>query len=296
MEAIKKQNIASALRAYCGRYESQARAAHSLKGVSASTVSQMLNGNWELIRDDMWRNVAAQVGYKEERWEAVETGDYRHMTALLDDVKANGLSMAITGDAGSGKTFAMRQYAARHRQSYLLCCNEYWNRKTFLAELLAVLGRPTAGLTVGEMMAEAVRTLKGQESPLVMLDEADKLNDHVLQFFITLYNQLEDECGLVLCATGYLEARLVRGMKLGKRGYNEIWSRLGRRCLRLKGVSAADIAAICEANGVTDPREVDNVINDSEGDLRRVKRRVHALLRKRQLARQEKAGNPQPEI
>ena len=62
MEAIKKQNIASALRAYCGRYESQARAAHSLKGVSASTVSQMLNGNWELIRDDMWRNVAAQVG------------------------------------------------------------------------------------------------------------------------------------------------------------------------------------------------------------------------------------------
>ena len=49
MEAIKKQNIASALRAYCGRYESQARAAHSLKGVSASTVSQMLNGNWELI-------------------------------------------------------------------------------------------------------------------------------------------------------------------------------------------------------------------------------------------------------
>lgn len=283
MEAIKKQNIASALRTYCERYDSQNRAAKSLKAVSAATVSQILNGNWELIRDDMWRNVAAQIGYRDERWEAVETGDYRRMMVLLDDVKENSLVMAITGDAGSGKTFALKQYAASRRQAWLLCCNEYWNRKAFLSELLSAMGRDYTGFTLGEMMSEAVRALKMQESPVLMLDEADKLTDHVLQFFITLYNQLEDECGIVLCATNHLELRIRRGIKLNKRGYNEIWSRLGRKCLRLKGVSAADIAAICEANGLTDPREIDRVIDESEGDLRRVKRRVHAVLRKRQV-------------
>ncbi len=280
MESIKKQQIANALRTYCERYESQNKAANSIKNVSAATISQMLNGNWELIKDDMWRNVAAQIGYKDEKWEAVETNDYRRMMALLDDVKENSLVMAITGDAGTGKTFACKQYTAMHRQVYLLCCNEYWNRKLFLTELLTAMGRDYTGFTVGEMMAEAVRTLKMQDAPLVILDEADKLSDHVLYFFITLYNHLEDECGIVLCATNHLEKRINRGIKLNKKGYNEIWSRLGRKCVPLKGVSAADIAAICEANGIVDSKDIDGIIADCESDLRRVKRRIHAITRK----------------
>lgn len=282
METIKKQNICNALRTYCERYESQNKAANSMKGVSSATISQMLNGNWELIKDEMWRNVAAQIGYKDEKWEAVETNDYRRMMALLDDVKANSLVMAITGDAGTGKTFACKQYTASHKQVYLLCCNEYWNRKLFLTELLTAMGRDYTGFTVGEMMHEAVRTLKTQEAPLLILDEADKLSDQVLYFFITLYNHLEDECGIVLCATNHLEKRILRGIKLNKKGYNEIWSRLGRKCVSLKGVCAADIAAICEVNGINEAKDIDSIIADCESDLRRVKRRVHAVTRKRQ--------------
>jgi hypothetical protein len=121
-----------------------------------------------------------------------------------------------------------------------------------------------------------------QESPLIILDEADKLSDQVLYFFITLYSQLEDECGIVLCATSHLEKRILRGIKLNKKGYNEIWSRLGRKCVKLKGVTAADVAAICEVNGITDRARVESVIADCESDLRRVKRRVHAENRKRE--------------
>ncbi len=276
MEVIKKQNIAQALRTYCERYESQNKASNSLKGVSAATISQMLNGKWELITDEMWRNVASQIGYKETKWEAVETGDYLRMMALLKDVQENSLVMAITGDAGTGKTFACKQYTAEHKQTYMLCCNEYWNRKMFLTELLTGMGRDYTGFTVGEMMAEAVRTLKTQEHPLLILDEADKLSDQVLYFFITLYNQLEDECGIVLIATNHLEKRIRRGIKLNKKGYNEIWSRLGRKCVSLKGVTSADIVSICEANGVTNRTSLEKIIADCESDLRRVKRRIHA--------------------
>ncbi len=282
METIKKQQIANALRVYCERYESQNKAANSMRKVSSATVSQMLNGNWELIKDEMWRNVATQIGYRDERWEAVETGDYRRLTALLGDVKENSLVMAVTGNAGTGKTFACKQFVAKNRRSYMLCCNEYWNRKLFLTELLAALGRDYSGYSVGEMMAEAVRMLKTQDRPLLILDEADKLSDHVLYFFITLYNHLEDECGIVLCATNHLEKCIVRGVKANKRGYAEIWSRLGRKCVPLKGVSAADVAAVCEANGISAARDIDAVIADCEGDLRRVKRRVHAIVAKRQ--------------
>ncbi len=145
------------------------------------------------------------------------------------------------------------------------------------------MGRDYTGYTVGEMMSEAVRALKMQESPLLILDEADKLSDQVLYFFITLYNSLEDECGIVLCATQHLEKRIKKGIKLNKKGYAEIWSRLGRKCVALSGVSAADITAICEANGISDLTDIDDIIADSDSDLRRVKRRVHAVSRKRQL-------------
>lgn len=283
MEKIQKQQIANTLRTYCERYESQNKAANSLTAVSSATISQALNGKWDLIKDEMWRNIGAQTGYKEEKWEAVETGDYKRLTHLLDDVKANSLVMGVTGNAGSGKTFALKQYTASHKQVYLLCCNEYWNRKMFLTELLSEMGRDYTGYTVGEMMNEAVRTLKIQESPLLILDEADKLSDQVLYFFITLYNNLEDECGIVLCATNYLEKKIQRGIKLNKRGYNEIWSRLGRKCVSLKGVSAQDITAVCEINGITDREDIESIIADSESDLRRVKRRVHAVQKKNAL-------------
>lgn len=278
MEDIKKQQISNALRGYCERYDSQAKAANSLKNVSPATVSQMLNGKWELIRDDMWRNVAAQIGWKEEKWNSVATRDFTTLMRILGDVKDNALVMAVTGDAGSGKTFALKQYTETNKQVYMLCCNEYWNRKAFLNELLQAMGRDASGLTVNDMMLEAVRYLKMQESPLLILDEADKLSDKVLYFFISLYNALEGECGMLMVATSHLELRIRKGVKANRKGYNEIWSRIGRKCVTLKGVSAADITAVCEANGVTDRRDIDLVISDSESDLRRVRRKIHAIV------------------
>lgn len=283
METIKKQNIVNVLRTYCERYESQNKAAASINDVSPATISQMLNGKWELIKDEMWRNVASQIGYKDERWEAVETTNFRMLNRILDDMKENALAMAITSEAGTGKTFTFKHYAANNRQVYLLCCNEYWNRKLFLAELLSAMGKDASGYTVGEMMSEAVRGLKMQESPLQILDEADKLSDQVLYFFITLYNQLEDECGLLLAATSHLEKRLRRGLTLNKKGYKEIWSRIKRKCVPLKGVTAADIVAVCEANGIKDRKLQDDIVADSEGDLRRVKQKVHAVRKQKRI-------------
>jgi DNA transposition AAA+ family ATPase len=281
MENIQKQNISNCLRRYCERYESQNRAAASLKDVSAATVSQVLNGVWGLIKDDMWRNIASQTGYREDRWAAAETGNYTLIRRLLDDARENSLVMAVTDSAGSGKSFALNDYSESHPRVYLLCCNEYWNRKTFLSELFRTMGVSASGYTVGELMTEAVGRLKKQDSPLLVLDEADKLPDHVLYFFITLYNQLEDQCGIVLCATDYLEKRLKNGMRMNRKGYSEIWSRLGRKCIALKGVSAADITRICELNGIDSRKDIDAVIADSDGDLRRVKRKIHAIRKRR---------------
>lgn len=277
MTTINKNQIKDKLAEYCSRYESQNKASNSLKGVSSATISQVLNNNWELISDEMWRKIASQIGYASDDWTVVETRDFRLLTALLNDAQANSNVFAVTGDAGTGKSLALRNYSVTNKRVYLLQCNEYWNRKMFLQELLSAIGKDYSGYTVGEMMFEAVKSLKTQETPLVILDEADKLSDQVLYFFITMYNQLEDHCGIVLVATSHLEKRIKRGIKLNKKGYTEIYSRIGRKFLELKGVGSNDVKAICVANGITDTRTIKEIYEDSECDLRRVKRKIHAV-------------------
>ncbi|WP_218916678.1 AAA family ATPase [Alkaliflexus imshenetskii] len=277
MNEKEKQAIATKLACYVERFESQNKASKSLKNVSSATISQVLNYKWDLIADEMWRNIASQIGYSASEWVSVETGDFRLLNTILERARNSSTVFAVVGDAGTGKTFALRNYAETHKRAYLLQCNEFWNRKTFMQELLSAMGRDYSGYTVNEMMGEVVRALKTQQHPLIIMDEADKLSDQVLYFFITLYNQLEDHCAIVLCATDHLAKRIKRGLKLNKKGYKEIYSRIGRKFIELEGLNTSDITSVCVANGITDKVRIREVIEDSEYDLRRVKRKIQGL-------------------
>ena len=276
MKKTEKQAIAERLQAYVESKESQNKAAKTLKGVSPATVSQVLNGNWELISEDMWRTIATQIGYDARKWAVVQTEGYNEMYEVLSDAQENALVFAVIGDAGCGKSQAIKVYGERNRNTLVLSCSEYWNRKQFLVELLRSLGVDAAGCTVVDMMADAVHQLKRRDGVLLVLDEADKLSDQILYFFITLYNQLEDHIGIVLCATQHLEKRITKGVRNNRKGYREIYSRIARKFVQMPVVNASDIAAVCMANGITDKKMINEIVDDSDCDLRRVKRLVFA--------------------
>lgn len=284
----EKEMIRVRLGEYCEMKGSQKRAATSLVGVSPATVTQIVTGKWELINEKMWRSIAAQIGVKQTRWNIVETRNYKALSDIFSDAQENALVLAVCGEAGTGKSLTAAHYGAENPNVYVLACSEYWNRKTFLRELLRVMGKNPAGDTVGDMVDDVVMELKRRENPLIILDEADKLSDQVMFFFITFYNKLEDYCGIVLMATDYLEKKVRRGLRLNKKGYKEIYSRIGRRFVAMPGLSATDISDVCRANGVEGLREIDTVKKDCEGDLRRVKRKCHALNRMRRQAEERK--------
>lgn len=280
MKANEKKQITAALDAYCKQVGSQNKAANTMRGVSSATISQILNGNWDLITDEMWRNVAAQIDYDPRSWVVVETRQYKRLCGILADAQNNSLVFGVTGDAGCGKSATVKAYAASNSHVIRLSCSEYWNRKKFLCELARAAGLDYTGATIAEIMDDIIRHVKRLKTPLIVLDEADKLSDQVLYFFITLYNELEDRCGLILCATDYLEKRIKHGVNLNKKGYKEINSRLGRKFIPLQIVNADDVAAICVANGISDARTIAEIVEDCENDLRRVKRKIHATKQK----------------
>ena len=276
----EKLKIKECLQTYCEQKGSQNKAANSLNSVSSATISKLLAGDWELINEVMWRSIAAQIGYKSKTWVVIETSNFKDLIQIFSDAQENALVMAVTGEAGSGKTVASNAYAEANKNVYVLKCNEYWNRKCFMQELLKTMGKSIYDTTVSEMMNTIVHELKRKSTPLIIMDEADKLNDQVLYFFITLYNQLEDHCGIVMLATDYLEKKIKRGLRLNRKGYKEIYSRIGRRFIALKTTNITDITGVCIANGITDKKDIKDIASDCENDLRRVRRKIYATLKR----------------
>ena len=277
----EKKQISEQLRAYCEQKGSQNKAAASLNGVSSATVSKVLAGSWDTIADDMWRSIAGQIGAGKtaEGWHLVPTRAYKAMTFTLESAQRDALVVGVIGEAGSGKTEAIKTYTAGGRNVYHLICSEYWNRRTFMAKVLQTMGATYSGNTVADMMDTIVDTLKRKESPLIVLDEADKLSDQVLYFFISLYNQLEGHCGIIMTATRYLKARIEKGLRLNRKGYAEIYSRIGRKFVELPLLNSEDVAAVCVANGITDAKAINSIVDEADGDLRRVKRSVWAKVK-----------------
>lgn len=253
---------------------SQNQVAAGMHGVSAATLSQMRNHKWEAIADEMWRKVAKYVGVAANEWNYAETRNSKDLLQFFTESQQFSLVMAITGKAGAGKSESAKKYELENKNAFLLSCNEYWDKRWFLRELLEKMGKDHSGMTLPEMMHKAVVLLKSLESPIIILDEADKLADNVLLFFITLYNALENHCGIVLMATHFLEKRIRRGMAMEKKGYREIYSRVGLRFIELENTNYSDVEKICLANGLDDHSLIRTISKDCDGDVRRVRRLI----------------------
>ena len=273
MTTIDKEKIKTLVDKYCEGFESANQAAKTLKNVSPATISQIRNNNWELISDKMWLNIGKQVGFQNGDWINVDTNNYKLLRGLLADAQANSRVHAIIGGAGWGKDTGIKDYKAEYPNVYLINCSEFFNKKYFMVELLRAMGKSTSG-TVPEMVERAINYVNSTFRPIIVLNEVDKLKDETLYFIITIYNLTEDKCGIAALATDQLEKRISRGLFLNKKGYQEIFSRFGRRFIELDKPSKADIKLICNANGVSDEDTIAMIYNSSEGDLRRVKKLI----------------------
>lgn len=278
----QKEAIREAAAAYVARYSSQNKAANSLKGISNGTLSTILNRKWDNISDAMWLRLQAQVSGR-QGWTLCETTAYRSLMIYMQDAQANANVIWVTGPAGIGKSTAAREYCGTHRDVFLLCCSEDMTRADFVRELASVIGVNTQGLKVRETLQAIIRELRTKEMPLLIFDEGDKLTDSVLHYFVSLYNALEDLCGMVFLSTDYIQKRISRGVQACKKGYDEIDSRICRRFVGLTLVNSNEVAAICRANGLEDESAIEAVKQEAaacRNDLRRVKKSIHKELRK----------------
>ena len=275
----EKVQIQECLRQYISKYPSQNKAAQSLTGTSSATVSSILQGKWENISDDMWRNLASQLGTSTGvDWQVVETKAFQERTLVMKDAQAVKNVTWIVGEAGCGKTTTAKLYTSEHNEVFYILCSEDMKKSDFIREIARRIGQKTEGYSIRELLDRIIDDLIQMEAPLLLFDEADTLPERVFHYFIDLYNRLEDKCGIVFFSTSYIKRRMSMGLRYNKCGYNEIHSRIGRKFFELERTGAHDVYAVCVANGVTDKARISEVVKDSEEfefDLRRVKKSIH---------------------
>ena len=275
----QKNEIRDLLQAYVARFPSQNKAANSLVGVSAGTMSTILNGRYETISDEMFIKIRAQISPKKaDDWTLCETMLYKELNTLLADAQQYQNVAWAVSPAGSGKSTTAADYAARHENAFVVSCSEDMKRGDFIRELARVIGVNVADMSLRTALERVTKYLLTLDNPLLIFDEGDKLPDVVFYYFITIYNRLEGHCGIIFISTNYIKRRIECGLSYNKKGYDEIHSRICRKFIELTPANGYEVAAVARVNGIDDDKTIKAVVKDAATcnfDMRRVRREIH---------------------
>ena len=237
-----------------GSYSAVARKCN----INVGALSTLLRGKYGANETQLLQKIANALDYRENGWEVVRSiGNYKVIETVYNDAKDNSMWFAISNKAGSGKTQAMEDLFNRDTTGTVVFIQaEEWSGRQFLIKLIEkVIGdEPLKGSykSVSQLTEIVVGYFNEMslDRPVLLIDEADKLRPAALRTLIPIYNRTEHRLGVILSGTENLEKELKAGVRLHKKGFDELESRIGRTYIHLKGATEQDIYAICEANGV----------------------------------------------
>lgn len=269
MENAQKRIIADEVARLAKKSSQNAVAARAK--VSTATISQMVNENWKLIAPDMWRKVSVAL-HIDQGWKHADTANSKIIEDLLSAAHRRHLAIGISHEAGAGKSHNFQRYVRSTPNTIYIECKNYWTKKSFVRHLLIGAGYRPQG-TTEEMIEQFIEIMQKMAQPLIIFDQVDKLKDSQMDLFMDFYNELP-HCGFVLSGVPALKKRILRGVQRDKIGYRELYSRIGRKFIKLDPISEQDVQAVCEVNGLTDILSINEIYNTCDGDFRRVRREV----------------------
>lgn len=282
-EAIGKKVLA-AMKA--SGFSSRAKYATSI-GINSSDFSNIERENWKrnekLLSVDKWLRIARTVGFEfgeAQKWSTAQTVTFSYIAEQLGKCQHQSLAGILCDEAGIGKTYAAREYAATHRNAYYINGGAHASRSRFVRELAKSMGLDNTG-TTEEVLQLVVYYMKSLEAPLIIIDEGGDLHNSTYLVLKRLYNELELHCGFYMLGAPDLKKRIDASIRLRRNGFEEVYSRFGGRFTKVVPVEMKERAAflrnekaaICKANNLTDDTELNRILSNP-GDMRQVRIQV----------------------
>lgn len=255
MTNVEKELIKTSIASYCKAKDITAEELAVKAGVSYSDVIYPIimgrPSKMAAIGEKLWRKVWNVIS--PDVMEGLHpTADFNSVLALCDSARKNHMMFGLTGDTGMGKSTALRAYCVRP-YVYYHYISPTTQVRTFLTSLLREMGVNFYGNT-DDMLNMVAEELNSQPDPLLIIDESGKINTRLMLCLHSLRDKTLLNAGIVLAGMPAFKNGLIKQVSKGTNGYSEFYRRINL-WHELKGLTAAEITHILEANGIKDKEE-----------------------------------------
>lgn len=249
-------------------------------GLSPATINQYLQGKYRgdatavetAVDQYIKRTQEKKVAARQINAGFVETHTARRILEFIRLAHIDCEIQVLYGEAGLGKTMALKHYAANHSDVLLLEADPCYTARVVLEELCLKLGVPTQG-----NMHELTRGIVGKlrdSGRLIIIDEAELLPHRALE----ILRRIHDKTGVGLVLAGM--PRLIINLK-GQRGeFKQLFSRVAYAHNLGNTLPSEDIVAIAAAQIPDQADELAEVLyTESRGNGRRLSKLLKRAVR-----------------
>lgn len=266
-----------ALQSYMQEYQLSQNQMASQLGKSASTVNQYLQGKYKGDVTALDKAVKELIARQNEKAKDIQTLFVKTKTAArILEICGLAHAMAdiylVIGEAGLGKTMALKHYANTNSNVVMLEVDPTFSAKVMLTELCGLLGVSLAGNRNNHAMMTAITDKLKDSQRLLIVDEAELLSHRPLE----ILRRIHDKAGIGMVLAGM--PRLTDNLRGSRGEYKQLYSRVGL-ALDLKNRLPDDDVALLVENALgTDA--FNKRLNDvSHGNARRLNKLLRGINR-----------------
>jgi hypothetical protein len=196
-------------------------------GMGASVFSRLKSGETEkLLSEAQWLQIGRvlNVSLNKRKWNIAKTDVF---TIIQEDImfcKINSKARMFVDACGIGKTFTARYLSKTVKNCFYIDASQARTKMEFAKLLARTIGVPDSGYYVS-ILENIKYYLHIIPQPIIIIDEAGDLDYGSFLELKGLWNATENICGWYLMGADGFRAKIERGIKRQRVGFQEIFSR-----------------------------------------------------------------------
>lgn len=260
-----KENVVAAIMQQRANYDGRDAGFAKSIGINNSVFSRLKNGERDgLLRDTQYLNIGREldVPLNERKWNIVCTEVYQEIEEDILFCKENAKSRIMADECGIGKTVAAKHLSRKLKNCFYVDGSQAKNKILLIRLIAKTIGIDSFG-KVAEVKANIKYYLKSLPDPIVIIDEFGDLDYNALLEVKEMWNGTENACAWYMIGADGLKAKMNRGMRNKKVGFNELFSRFSDKYTTVVPIGKDDkvdfyrtlITAVLSAN-MTDKKAI----------------------------------------
>ncbi len=234
-------------------------------GFSNGSKFSHIRNNWDkdgMVGAETWGIIEKYIA-KCDDYRGVPTSNLKKVWETCERAYALKKPMAVVGEGGYGKTFAIEKYK-EHIESHKRFRVVHFDasmvktNKQFVAGLMHALDCYKPG-TMSSQLAH-MRADSHKKDLLVCIDEVSSMEGHNITIIKDIVTAFKDICGIVFAGTPYFMDNLNRGAVRNRHLFSETRDRLFMLPEILQKPTQTEAEAIFRANGIISKEDLDIVL------------------------------------